>query len=195
MLAEVVWCESYIRKLYPLGGKVALSVCGDHWIQLEKEMIAVSGFCMRFANRPGYAERHPIEAKIFLGMAEKLAQTRPQPFTPIRNALKLLVWLPEPVVDEDRKSMAIKTVFRLPVLDEHLKADLLQGVSSKPGRPPVARKLAVVALEMHYQGQSWAEIERELCPSRQNVANPGELIRREVQLLKVALREAGVPVE
>jgi hypothetical protein len=73
--------------------------------------------------------------------------------------------------------------------------DALLALSRRPGRPADTRSVAVWALELRQTGQSWGDIEKLLLAHRRQIPNPGQSIRREVQLLKLVLRRYGVEFE
>lgn len=80
-------------------------------------------------------------------------------------------------------------------LDQETKEAVYKLGIYKPGRPPETRAVALAALELRMQGRGWKEIEELLLPHRRGVKNPGESIRREVQLLRKNLRRLGILIE
>jgi hypothetical protein len=194
-VAEKIWCINHMRELIS-SGQCAPTVdvkpfCGEHWRRMWKEWYAVARLCRRQAKVES-STGHPVVAEILRAVADKL--TRPgSPVKAVTDAGELLAWLPSPAISvRDAQAEALEEVTRFPVLDGRAKADVIEQIRTRPGRPRVSRGVAVQALELHRAGRSWSQIERELLPNRQNVKNPGEDIRRQVQHLNVVLRRHGI---
>jgi hypothetical protein len=148
------------------------------------------------------AENHPIEAAICHHLAARLC-SRSRSIEELIQLLQewkvLSSWLP--VSDRIRtmtrlEKMASQVSFaRSLSLNKTDEDQLMQLVMQKPGRPPEARLVAVRAMELHRDGKTWRQIERQLLPHRRSAKNPGRSINREVQFLKAALNRYNVTIE
>jgi hypothetical protein len=139
---------------------------------------------------------HPVVAAILHHIASRIANSKSlaELTTALTEGAELAKWLPhEPqdhIVSHARAVVAIAQQGFDP--ETHNQAMALLQI---PGRTGNSRGVAAWALELHNQRQRWPDIEARLLPHRRNAKNPGESVRREVQLLKVALRRYGVLFE
>ena len=201
-IAEMIWCQRRVSgerlgRSFVTDREVLMS-CGAHWRRMCREWIAVARSCRRHAPIEARAG-HPVVAALFLGVADKLTATntsRAGAFLKgVAAALELIRWVPEdPTSMEGLRSDAFATIMRLPLLTAPAKREVLQQAFSKPGRPAETRRVAAYALELHADGLTWPQVAARLVPIEQNVANPAQAIRREVQRLKAALRSHGVSI-
>lgn len=204
-IAEYIWCAHQMNHMRELG-KCTPSVtinevklfCGEHWSRTCKEWRAVARLCRRQAELESCAG-HPVVAAILRAVADKLIRSV-NPFKAVSDAIELLKWIPSPAIAAQKKTPmkrqksveAWEDVSQLPILDASAKFAVFEQIRTKPGRPSNTRGVAAEGLERHEAGESWPDLERELLPDRQNAKNPGEDLRREVQLLKAVLRQHAV---
>jgi hypothetical protein len=135
-----------------------------------------------------------IESEILQYMAGRLATvSRLSEVVIVLNELiDLSKWIPP--LEQFRNANFTETkglkvhFIRSLELDQVNEGALIAKATRSPGRPAEGRAVAVPAMEMHAKGTSWQEIEKRLIPHRQGVKNPGQSIRREVQLLKATLK-------
>lgn len=145
---------------------------------------------------------HPVEVVIYYRLATRLSK----PLASLEEVKEVLSewrelssWVPVPerlrkLSLKERKALLIHRIRRLKLKPED-EEPLIELATQRPGRPRDGREVAVRALELRMTGQKWEEIEPQLLPHRQHVANPGRSINRQVQFLNKVLKRYGVPVE
>jgi hypothetical protein len=143
--------------------------------------------------------QHPVEADIYCHLATRLSK----PFASLEEVSDVLSewrelgsWVPVPerlrkLSLKERKALLFHRIRRLKLKPED-EDRLIELATQQPGRPRDGREVAVRALELRMTGQKWEQIEPQLLPHRQDVANPGRSINRQVQFLNSVLKRYGV---
>ncbi len=152
----------------------------------------------RRARRQG----HDVEAAIL----DRIATLMGTPATTVDGwahdmdlAGRLILWLP--LTDEikhmkpkERKAWGVVFILNQR-FDPSTQEQLVGQFSQKPGSPRTTGNFAIRAMELSREGKGWNEIARSLPCDWTMVEDPGNSIRREVQLLRSTLRDCGVSLE
>jgi hypothetical protein len=112
--------------------------------------------------------------------------------------IELVRWLPVPASHRrktllERKAWQVRFI-RGQSLGHENESLLIASATKRRGRPPGARECAARAFDLHERSWTWRRIEQHLLPHLRNATKPGEVIRREVQLLKATLNRHDVTV-
>jgi len=171
--------------------------------RVARELSAAIAECRRVFCRESLRARkagHLVEAAIHAHLAARFSSVNSMETYKqvLDEATELLSWLPIPAKYRDdtvleRKAWKIH-FFRSLGVDRADEMWLISLGTQAPGRPAETRGVVVRALELRNKGQGWPQVERQLLPHRRGVRNPGESIRREVQLLRAVLQRHGVPL-